>query len=731
MATRIKDGEIPYTWWTGIEITANHVINVLLRDENNLIQVNDDSELYVDLQLVDWIEPDDDFPVWVTTGKILEEDWWPQSWIILNWKTTSGDYNRWIYANDEKLYFDPWTWEWLHILTESEIMELLEQIEAQIVNNWKLTIMENWVIKWEFYANQAWDTLVQLQWGSGTGSNTQTFFFTDPLSLPQAQAAYDWYKAGNEPILNYDDWWGSNNAYFLAAIDSDTNTYYFQSTRDFIRNRPNKWYSELVSARIIMTVDPLNDTVLTVTKDEAVILDWVVTRRQYNQPFMPEKDSDPVSKKYVDDLISWVTYTAWDGINIDQNNVISNTWVLTINNNNPDADWNIDVNEVPSWWTEWQVLKKTENWYEWGTDNDTTYTAGHWINIDQNNEISNTLWFEPQPWGSEWQVLKLWPNWTYGWQNESWWGWGWGNTYYGWTGISIDGHNYINNTKPFNPSNSGSAWQVLKKTQNGYQWSNESWGESYTAGSWINITSNNVIENTKQFNPAAGWSTWQVLTKTANGYEWANVAIPSGENNVKFWNIDSDNMTSAVEAEIMVWVTASPNNWAILNDESTNRRDVYIYDHTTTVWQSTSCIFFWVNRNTEKHTDNAWYDYTVWYQRRLTIATNGSTYSTIVDENPDPLTHTNYLSVTTTSGYSAANAFIPTEDYQPTTKKYVDSVVTWWWIPYTAWNWISIINNVISNTWVLSGDSWVTYTIKVSNSDPAAWTPNNVITLVL
>ena len=67
MTVRIKEWIIPYTWWTGIEITDNHVINVLLRAANNLIMVNEDRELYVDLQLPDWIQPEDDFPVWVTT----------------------------------------------------------------------------------------------------------------------------------------------------------------------------------------------------------------------------------------------------------------------------------------------------------------------------------------------------------------------------------------------------------------------------------------------------------------------------------------------------------------------------------------------------------------------------------------------------------------------------------------------------------------------------------------
>lgn len=115
MPVRIKDWIIPYTWWQWIEITNNHVINVLLREMNNLIHVNGDRELYVDLQLPSGIKPTDTFPVGVTTGKILQADWWQQSWLILNWKTTSWDYVRLIYANDGKLYHDKGDWVWVEL----------------------------------------------------------------------------------------------------------------------------------------------------------------------------------------------------------------------------------------------------------------------------------------------------------------------------------------------------------------------------------------------------------------------------------------------------------------------------------------------------------------------------------------------------------------------------------------------------------------------------------------
>lgn len=69
---------------------------------------------------------------------------------------------------------------------------------------------------------------------------------------------------------------------------------------------------------------------------------------------------------------------------------------------------------------------------------------------------------------------------------------------------------------------------------------------------------------------------------------------------------------------------------------------------------------------------------------------------------------------------------------------------------YTAWSWINITSNQISNTWVtsfngntwavtytapaetvVSGDSWTTYTVKVANSDPSSWTPATTITFVV
>lgn len=132
MATRIVEWKLPYTWGTGIGIDTNKVISLLLREENNLIHVNDDNEIYTDLQLVANITPSSDFPVWVTVGKVLQTDWWTQNGLILNRKTTSGDYARWLYWADGELYFDWGQGTWKQVYYSDEVLALLTQLRGEL-----------------------------------------------------------------------------------------------------------------------------------------------------------------------------------------------------------------------------------------------------------------------------------------------------------------------------------------------------------------------------------------------------------------------------------------------------------------------------------------------------------------------------------------------------------------------------------------------------------------------
>ena len=132
MAVRLTEWEKPITWWTWIEVTANKVVNLLLREENNLIKVDENNDVYTDLQLEDWIATTDTLPVWVTTGRVLAADGWVATWTMLAFKTTSWDQVTWIYGDDWKLYIDNGTWTFKQIYLKSEVDALFAQLRSEI-----------------------------------------------------------------------------------------------------------------------------------------------------------------------------------------------------------------------------------------------------------------------------------------------------------------------------------------------------------------------------------------------------------------------------------------------------------------------------------------------------------------------------------------------------------------------------------------------------------------------
>lgn len=360
MPVRIKDWMIPYTWWQWIEITNNHVINVLLREMNNLIHVNGDRELYVDLQLDDWIAPDDDFPVGVTTGKILQEDWWQQSWIILNWKTTSWDYVRFIYANDGKLYYDPWTWQWIEIWTGWGWVQINVATASTL-----------WLIKLGSDAQQLQAPV------TATSISGRTY----PVQLNadnQAVVNIPWenttYTAGNNITIN-------QNNEISATIPS---ALVYKWTVNDLSDLPASW--------------TVWDTYFVEWEDGMYSWDWT----QWAYVWWTWIDTSNFFDKTIDtsdDIVQGTTnlfvtqnekntwngkqdrLTVWDGIDIT-NNVISNTLPFNPWNAGSLGQFLKKTNDgyawanVPSWWwnfnpqntgTVWQVLTKTDTGYDWET----------------------------------------------------------------------------------------------------------------------------------------------------------------------------------------------------------------------------------------------------------------------------------------------------------------------------------------------------------------------------
>ena len=132
MVVKLTEWDKKITGWTGIEVTANKVVNLLLRANNNLIKVDNNNYVYTDLQLEDWLATTDTLPVGVTTGRVLEADGWVKSGTMLCFKTTSWDYVTWIYWDDWKLYIDNWTGTFKQIYLKSEVDALFTQLRSEL-----------------------------------------------------------------------------------------------------------------------------------------------------------------------------------------------------------------------------------------------------------------------------------------------------------------------------------------------------------------------------------------------------------------------------------------------------------------------------------------------------------------------------------------------------------------------------------------------------------------------
>ena len=138
MVVRAVEWKKPYTWGTAITVDPEtKVISLNLRDENNLIIYDEwDDEIYVDLQLPDWIEPTDAFPVWITTGRVLVADGWSVLGTLICAKTTSGDNIKLLYADNWQLFIDNGSGTFKQIYLKAEVDALLlglrQSLESEI-----------------------------------------------------------------------------------------------------------------------------------------------------------------------------------------------------------------------------------------------------------------------------------------------------------------------------------------------------------------------------------------------------------------------------------------------------------------------------------------------------------------------------------------------------------------------------------------------------------------------
>ena len=537
MATRIKDWEVPYTWWTGIEITENHVINVLLREMNNLIEVNEDRELYVDLQLPDGIEPDDDFPVGITTGRILAEDWWQQSGTIINSKTTSWDYVRLIYANDWNLYYDPWTWEWIMIGTA--------------------TVMD---------------------------VNTKTFFVSSENDYATLLAVANYYISGKNPLICY-----KNQIYTLQRVFDDLtedgfmdfsfiNTVFLANVKNGKRDEnPEtlqpfliRWigfrveWGEITNPQFA-TLD-LDDYLVATTGNKAQTVTW--TKTFSTSPIVPSK-STPAGNNSTTIATESQVYlkqdklTAWTNITIDPstNTISANVqWALVYK-------WSVqDTASLPSSWNtvgdvyyvEDDWLMYAWDWIQWTAVGNTQIDLSNYFNMTVNSTDNitegSTNLFVTQAMIDAWN----WKQWalTAGTniQINSWVISATDTTYSAGTWIWMNG-TVINNTAPFSPENAGTLGQVLKKTSTGIRRANAMTASWATFWAFITECSQNGTKHETTIKKYSS-SSWDDLGTASYTMQW------NGFFNIRIYSARGSTASVSINGETIIQKTSSVNVWS-------------------------------------------------------------------------------------------------------------------------------------------------------------------------
>lgn len=285
MTVRAVEWKLPYTWGVAIDIDENKVISLRLRDENNLIIWDQwDNEIYVDLQLNNELRPTSAFPVWVTTGRVIVDNGWDVTGTIICAKTTSGDNIKLLYGDNWKLYIDNWTGTFKQIYLKGDVDALLQALRDYV--DTELAKKQDLLT--------AWDNITIAQDGTdlviSADVNTKAFYVENDQDLTTAQEVLDWYNAGNNPIVIY-----NNTAYVLTPSEAYPSSLAFASAKMFYMRTDSDTGSWIEYFLISYSWD--NVTWISIS---GTTISFIETDRNYSIPYIPPYDWSPATKIYVD-----------------------------------------------------------------------------------------------------------------------------------------------------------------------------------------------------------------------------------------------------------------------------------------------------------------------------------------------------------------------------------------------------------------------------------------------
>ena len=640
MATRVVEWKKPYTWWKAIEITDDKVINLRLRDENNLIIYDSwDDEIYVDLQLPDEITPTDAFPVWVTTGRVIVDNWWDAAGTIICAKTTSWDNIKILYEDNGKLYIDNGTWTFKQIYLKGEVDALLQSLRNYV--DTELAKKQDKLIAWENITIAA---------------DGKTISATTP---PMSRFLSLWNCATWQPIsfpadipFEYMTW----DHYMVETVSSATPA---------VNLRPS-WteYDWTASS----TPETANVAVW-----DVYIYDGTVWLLQKNTE--PEVSFSAIAWQPTDNT------ALANALAAKQDNLVSWTNIKTVNNNSLLGSWNIALNDVkvsataPSSPTEWMVWYDTTNdqlkVYDWTNWNETgkEYNAGEWIEIKDWPDYSAMQWPAPDgfhvPLNTEWQaVYNIWTA-LGGWSSD------WTNF---WIALKL----------PFAGTRDYYSAGVYRQRTYGYYWSSSRYDASsayYLNFKSTDIDSQNVsfrtygssvrcFKNTPTIPTSswtklywtsieAGWIFWSsidwLISLSSNWQTWVTIADKNlGATTV--WNSGNTLSEANCGYYYQRWNNYSfPRTWTIAN-QSTTQVDASNYWPWNYYSSDTFIKYSWSWDSTDNWNLWWWVTWVVTYDNDIintgVLSVNGQTWAVLVDEfTPWWTATTGYVVTKTATGY--------------------------------------------------------------------------------
>lgn len=185
--------------------------------------------------------------------------------------------------------------------------------------------------------------------------NVQAFTISSLSDLTNAQAAYDWYKDGNAPIVMY------NGAEYIVKAANASNVILCSTgfTNDVDTSYTGKTQDNLIFGLTGDNVTSISQG-LGGTLSMYYLSPWV----DYQMPYIPQYDGSPATKKYVDDSVSNASVDS----EVYTDNAIADATEDMVEWPSSSVDGNIAVFD----WTTWKLIR--DSWLNIQVSNNPTGT---------------------------------------------------------------------------------------------------------------------------------------------------------------------------------------------------------------------------------------------------------------------------------------------------------------------------------------------------------------------